>query len=539
MPDRIIVMDDSIWDQVNVGSPEVARLLVQLSRTRGVQIWTPRENYQGRTDADRRAMDKLEIRVPQQMSDIYRKKFQIALDKANIILDRSRNAAALALHLKHQLGGTGAKIEIMSVDRLVANPAITGGYKVIAPLTQETINVPVITFKKDKVNYVRAHQLLGDRLPSTISPASGQKIPSPKQVLPKAAPQPTLDGKLVRPPVEKLGADPRNPEYAKKAEPKPGNGKERPFLPPPSNGQAAKAAAKMAAIDLGIRGAYAWISSEIAADQKRLFEAEWAKKKRLIVDALAATPTLGALIFAHYSQRQKAGQENDNSQQFSRYFQYITYEFGRTESEAMQKFASRPAEMRPVGSNDGSKLSSLQIIPEKVAWIPPATPIDPSKLPTPFPAEALATFVAGQDLVMDVKWRGLAGFDDAGETRLGVANRLEPLFLVLSAPTQIKFNNGLLQHTANIDLIWEWPEESEVLKLLPLTTVQLDASWRPFAHTSAAMVYPADEYTTALFSKAPPIKGTAGQLYYKGLEHVRFVEPEHIRVLRDFRHERK
>lgn len=539
MPDRIIIVDDSIQDQVNMGQPEVARLLVQLSRTSGVQLWTPRENYQGRPDADKRVMDKLNIQVPPQMSDVYRQRFQQALDKANLVSSHSRNAAALALHLKSQLGGTSVKIEIMSVDRAVANPALPGGYKVIAPLTQATIHLKAIEFKKNRVNYVRGHQLVGLRLPDTISPASGQKIPLPKHVLPKAEPRPTLDGKLVRPPLERLGADPRNPEYAKKAEPKTGDGKPRPVLPPATNGQAAKAGAKAAAIDLGIRGAYAWISSEIAADQKRLFEAEWAKKKRLIVDALATQPTLGALIFAHYSQRQKAGQENDNSQQFSRYFQYITYEFGRTESEAMQKFASRPAEIRPVGSNDGSKLSSLQIIPEKVAWIPPATPIDPSKLPTPFPAEALATFVAGQDLVMDVKWRGLAGFDDAGETRLGVANRLEPLFLVLSAPTQIKFNNGSLQHTANIDLIWEWPEESEVLKLLPLTTVQLDASWRPFAHTSAAMVYPADEYTTALFSKAPPIKGTAGQLYYKGLEHVRFVEPEHIRVLRDFRHERK
>ncbi len=532
---RIIILDESIMDQVNMGNAEIARRLVQLFHTPGVEIHTPLENYSSRSDADKRALDKNGIELPGTTTDDLRRKWRISLDKANLVSNGSRSVAALALEMKLKMGGTSARIEIMSVDA-----AASTGYKTIATLTQETSNIRTVTVDKRQFNFARAHQLLGLKLPDNINPASGQAQQAPRPrptVMINGKPAPTINGKPVltvdgKPSVQVQhpGANGAVDIAAKKGNPITINEKGKPFLPPATNSVGTKAAGKAAAINLGIRGAHALISWLIDDQQKQLFNADWAKKKAYVTGELAAKPSLGALVFAHYSQRQKVGQERDNSEQFSRYFQYVSYEFGRTESEAMRKFHSRK-EMNRAG--EGAN------VPDKVAWIPPAMPVDPSKLPTPFPAEALATFVTGRDLVMDVKWKGRAGFDDAGETRLGTANRLEPLFLVLSAPEYITFMNGAIQHTVHIELSGEHPAETEVISLMPLTTVELDASWRPFADTSAAMVYPADEYTTAMFGKAPPIKGTAGQLHYQGLEHVRFVEPENIRVLRDFRLERK
>jgi hypothetical protein len=223
------------------------------------------------------------------------------------------------------------------------------------------------------------------------------------------------------------------------------------------------------------------------------------------------------------------GAENDNSMRHTIRFEHLTVAYGYSREDARKKAAAVKYSIHEVSRNATDRRSKLI---DGEFWIEPQQPLDVSKRPTPFPAVGLATFVPGRAQVLNVKWKGTAGFDDAGSTKLDVATNWFPKFFYLEPPAEIRFTNGGI-YTVTIDRRGEFPAETE-LKLPTLVwTVQLD-SWINYYDTSAAMVYPADQLTERLFAKAPRTKDNLGQLTRYGMDLIRWVEPENMRVLRHF-----
>ena len=101
-----------------------------------------------------------------------------------------------------------------------------------------------------------------------------------------------------------------------------------------------------------------------------------------VVNAYALV--FGVLIVTVFSQRKKVGSEHDTPLEHTKGFQYVDYEYGRTQEEALAKMARQP-QMRPAGQ--GEYVSQKQ-------WIPPQQAPSAKDLPTPFARSALAPDLA-------------------------------------------------------------------------------------------------------------------------------------------------
>jgi len=239
---------------------------------------------------------------------------------------------------------------------------------------------------------------------------------------------------------------------------------------------------------------------------------------------LAEKTDLGVLIITQFSQRQKMGVENESPLEHVKSFQYIEYEYGRTEEEAYQKFLNGPAKIRPAGA--GTYVSQKQ-------WIPPANPPSIQNLPTPFPKNAIATFVPGLEELVAVQFSHASGFDDKIKSRVALGKN-HARFIIMFPPNNVAYFWGGRWRTEDIEMSLVKPgqiiDHEQSTYYVP--TIDLDSFPNPYDAT-AAMVYPADDYTKDIFYKKGRIDD-GGLLSKYAMEHVRFVKPHKIRLLEDF-----
>ena len=242
----------------------------------------------------------------------------------------------------------------------------------------------------------------------------------------------------------------------------------------------------------------------------------------------------GVLIVVKYSRREKVGAEVENPLEHVTVFQGIEIGYGSTESEALYNLGSTPR-ISAVGPG--------QMLFER-HFIPPTQPLDVMRLHTPFPKIGLAAFVPGRERLQGVRFRGTWGYDDTSETTLKVSPGTTPQFLFLEAPSNVVFFNGKMRMDTDIELAWMYPAElsaTPVKSPLTLPFVELDTTnwlFRPYFPTRAGMIFPADNATARLFQTTAPT-GDKGVLPYPNMHIVRWVRRENVRLLRDFRLERR
>jgi hypothetical protein len=96
----------------------------------------------------------------------------------------------------------------------------------------------------------------------------------------------------------------------------------------------------------------------------------------------------------------------------------------------------------------------------------------------------------------------------------------------------------------DIELAWMYPAElsaTPVKAPFGLPFVELDTTnwlFRPFSPARAGMIFPADTATALLFQPTAPTRDK-GVLAYPNMHLVRWVRRENVRLLRDFRLERR
>jgi hypothetical protein len=527
MGDRTIVMDGSIMDQTNMGHPDVAKAWRRLVDA-GAEIWIHHEDYAVRVEADKRAMNDLRTRtrgqVDDRLVDVYMNlpREHVASELMHKIPYKSMRAIALALYFRDQ----GKQVEFMTADTEAANVYRREGLHLLGPLTPEIARVRPIRFDKNAVNYNHARVLL--QLPPLMIDPHGRIIPQapPGPGQPPVVPPGGGGGGAGPGPGPGTGGAAGSGSSSAQGGGQSGTTARvgAPVQAPTEYGL--KSGAGFEAAQFVLQG-YAYVIQTITdRNEIRRFNEKWARMEPAVSGTLRRDPSLGALVKVYHSRRRKKAQENDSVIEWETYFQDITVAYGYTKADALLK--DTQPRMGPAGEGD--------IIPQSF-WIEPRQPVDVTKLRAPFPKDALATFVPGRATLMDVEWRGVTGFDDKGRRDLDVPDWLTPQFFVLRAPSKIRFwhGGGGYPDTKELDLAGEWPAET-VVKGPPLlvTTVELD-SWINPRSKSAAIVFPANEATKWLFEKAPRTRDISGQLYaFNDLDLVRWVEPENMRILRNF-----
>jgi hypothetical protein len=161
---------------------------------------------------------------------------------------------------------------------------------------------------------------------------------------------------------------------------------------------------------------------------------------------------------------------------------------------------------------------------QQEGWIPPVQPAGPAALTTPFRTKvALATFAAGKEVLQDVEWGGLTGFDDEGTTRL--SPNAQARFVVLRVPSPlIWYYAG--EHRTEIPVADRAAAEGGTIPVVSLDPLL------PGFDVAAACVFPADDATAALFDSTPPTKDNLGHLrHFPNFGDARWVRPENVRVL--------
>lgn len=276
------------------------------------------------------------------------------------------------------------------------------------------------------------------------------------------------------------------------------------------------------ALKLALKGVD-WIIQEINDSiQRKRIEEEMRRIGPTIEQTLDANPSLGVLIVVVFSKRNKVGAEHETPLEHTKGFQYITYEYGRTEEEARQKMARTP-QMRPAGQ--GEYVSERK-------WIPPSQAPSVQDLPTPFAKSALATFVPGLEELVSVKFSHASGFDDKMKSRIPVGTGAR--FIILFPPNDVSYFWNGSWRKENLEVALVKPAEivDHEQSTYYVPTVQLDSMFNPYDAT-AAFVYPADDYTKQLFDRKGRIDD-GGLLSNYSMNLVRFVKPHKIRLLKDF-----
>jgi hypothetical protein len=284
-------------------------------------------------------------------------------------------------------------------------------------------------------------------------------------------------------------------------------------------------------VQLGFQGANLIIQAINDRIQARRMKEYWDKLEPNIAARLRDDPSLGVLIVVYYSRRQKVGAENESPLEHVTVFQSIVPAYGYIKSEALRALATRPPGISAVG--EGELLSESH-------FIPPRQPVDVRKLSTPFPKLGLATFVPGREKLQGVRWRGILGFDDLSETKLNVPAGMTARFLYLDPPSEIRWFDGSIKYDTEIDRAWISPAEvaQPILFSSYLPVIELDTTnWllKPIYPKRAGMVFPADAATARLFQTTPPTKDKGALRNYPNMHLVRWVRPEDVRLLRNFR----
>ena len=252
------------------------------------------------------------------------------------------------------------------------------------------------------------------------------------------------------------------------------------------------------------------------------FALNWAndrQNRQMIKDALQAIgrgvaqnrmndPTQGVLLVFYF----KPGvQDPESLIQPGPQFRFVEDYYGHTEDEAKAVWRNSAGTLEPG-------------LESETTWIKPLTPIEVKELRVPFKQFAFGSFVPGQEIVQNVEWNGVLGFDDERSKRLDVPVDVTPSFIILMPPDKIRWWNGCEIET-EIPVVWR---PTALGGKVP--AVDLDPSM-PFFNVAAAMVFPADDDTEELFAKGRATVDNLNQLRrYINVGKMRWVRPENIRI---------
>ena len=221
------------------------------------------------------------------------------------------------------------------------------------------------------------------------------------------------------------------------------------------------------------------------------FALNWAndrQNRQMIKDALKAIgrgvaqnrmndPTQGVLLVFYY----KPGVKDPESLiQPGPQFRFVEDYYGHTEDEAKAVWRNSAGALEPGLESD-------------TTWIKPLMPIEVKELSLPFKQFAFGSFVPGREIVQNVEWNGVLGFDDESSMKLNVPEDVTPSFIILMPPDKIRWWNGWEIET-EIPVVWR---QAAFGGKVP--AVDLDPSM-PFFNVAAAMVFPADDDTDELFA---------------------------------------
>jgi len=297
-----------------------------------------------------------------------------------------------------------------------------------------------------------------------------------------------------------------------------------PIKPVHEGGPDARGDAKFQAATLAFQGANFVLQRINSAVQARRFEAAWQGLQGEVQRRLTDDPQLGALVLVSYS---KAPGDAESAIDTVIVFQSIQIGYGLDPDDALRDARSRPR--IAAGTSDvGDSI-----------WLKPRAPADVSRLKLPFDTTVagLATFVPGKEKLVRVKFSGRMGFDDKMFSRaeLSVPVGMTPRFYFLWPPSEIQYLRDSGWHTLDID--WNMSNEADIAYgdtdpfFMGVPVVNLDSWANPYS-ARVAMVWPADNSTANLFMTTAPTQDNYGMLAGQGLNLLRWVRPEFIRVLK-------
>jgi len=262
------------------------------------------------------------------------------------------------------------------------------------------------------------------------------------------------------------------------------------------------------------------------AIQRKRFDEQWVRVKPHLERHLAEDPSTGALILIRFGRRKKQGAEHESPLEYTNEFLSIDVSYGATESEALENYALQPR----ISAGAGLEISTQR------SFIPPRMPVDVRKLRTPFTSYGVGTFARGKASLMKVEWKGIFGFDEIGDVNLKVPDGETPRFLLLIAPNEIAWFNGTDRNVSHVPLDWTDAAAASVHVTRLISVVNMDAGIFDVGNDTAAMVFPIDAATEQLFDGVARTRDNTGQLRtYVNFDKLRWVRPENIHVLRNFR----
>lgn len=528
------VIDKSVIDQINRGNYQLAEFLVKLLETRA-EVWMTAETYREVTKIDRSLQigpptvqsdgsyqmnvykDRLQnlrnanaqfirevgIRYPMQDNYVQRYNQKRMLDGFNFM---TMTTAALAFHLD-------AELITMDGEFLTTWRKVQG--RVIPQLGGLTPVSGAIDYNRTRRYFnLKPATIAGDNL--VVVP---DKDPGPPAKLVYADRGPGNPPERIEPPIN----GPRTAGGARTMDMKKTIRKEvgEPLTAPQEYGPGARGEAGMQGRIIVLQGLNLLFKYLNGRDNQARFEADWKKLAPEVTATLNDDPSLGALILVNYSKAGTAGDGSVIDAPVTYTFTQVSY--GRSRFEARQNIPPG-YEARPAGSTAEEQ------------WIPPKQPLDITKLPTPFPSLALATFVPGKARFINVGFKYRGGFyEHGGSSNVTAAAdpARRPRFLILDPPEKVQVFYFGHWHYIETDVNYLHAAEGEsgwdarighgVFVGYP--NVELNRS------TNASMVYPADKSTERLFDTVAKTNDKENLLARYEMKLIRWIEPENIRLL--------
>ncbi|GLS19001.1 hypothetical protein GCM10007874_20180 [Labrys miyagiensis] len=494
---RVVVIDKSVIDQINAGNVDMARVVRNLATSKA-QIWMTRADYSRLfRDAEQRMLGELNVSAP--LQDISPERYERQMTPGKYATDwiphESTPTAALAL---------AKDAELLSADRnFMANFAKAGGRNM-----PERASVQyVVTLPPGDLDYAGGRRLLG--LPAANIGVNGRIRPS------------ATTSAIAAQGAGQAANGPRTPGGARTT----AQVGEK-IEPVNEGGLSQSGVAKFDGATLGLKGVNLAVQAINDAIQKQRMLNRWAELRPSVEKELDADPEFGALIIISYWRGR--GDENSAIEPVT-VFQDIRVMYGWTQMDAVQRSTSHGyiTAGNPGESTPGEKI-----------WFPPKRPIDPMRLPTPWPVAGLATFVPGKEKLTKVKFSVAAGFDDMmfSKEALDVPDGAPLRFVYLFPPDKVSYMdwNGIKSKSIDLDYSTEADTTNALTGsfYMGVPVVKLDSIANPY-NTTAAMVWPADEYTRNVFRDTRDTDD--GNIIRKitDITWLRWVKPEFMRIIRD------
>jgi hypothetical protein len=301
-------------------------------------------------------------------------------------------------------------------------------------------------------------------------------------------------------------------------------------VPPPSPSRGGTAAvAGMRVALAGLNFGLNWLSDR---EQQRLVQEALARIEPAIQAERQRQPDHGILVLIYYHQVQAPP---DSIIQPGATYSHLTWISGRTPDEALRAL-HQSASISPAPPR-GSRQQVTRL------WIQPQRPAAILSLQTPFPQVGYGMFSPNRGAFQGVRWGGVRGFDDTGQSWLGTALQAQiaarasleargqpvppwpvPRFILLQAPRSMRWIWGRQVRTTSVPVV----RRGSALAGQTLEAVDLDPI-SPFGNVAAVPVFPYDAFTDTVFSSAKATRDNLNQLQmYPNIRKMRWIRPENI-----------